>query len=204
MKISAHPHHISDPPDLMDPYAVIEKYYSDNPRLSRILTEHSEAVAGKALRCLDAHKELNVDRRFVFEAAMLHDIGIFLTDARSIECHGKLPYIAHGLAGKLLLEIEGLPRHARVAARHTGSGLSKEEILRAGLPLPEEDLLPETLEEMAVCYADKFFSKGHVADSETGEISRPEEKPLLKVRGQMEAFGRESLLRFDELHRIFG
>lgn len=188
----------------MDPYAIIEKYYSDNPRLLRILTEHSEAVARKALRCLDAHKELNVDRQFVFEAAMLHDIGIFMTDAQSIECYGKLPYIAHGLAGKLILEIEGLPRHARVSARHTGSGLSKEEILSAGLPLPEEDLLPETLEEMAVCYADKFFSKGRVLDPETGEISRPEEKSFDRVRKQMEAFGRESLLRFDDLHRIFG
>ena len=47
-----------------------------------------------------------------------------------------------------------------------------------------------------VCYADKFFSKT------PGRLT--EEKPLEKVRAQMERFGTASLDRFDALHREFG
>lgn len=182
----------------MNPYILIDKYYSDTPLLRKILVEHSEAVAEKALRCLDRHPELKADRNFVFEAAMLHDIGIFLTHAPSIECSGKLPYIAHGPAGALLLETEGLPLHARVAARHTGSGLSRDEILSRPLPLPAADLLPESVEEKVVCYADKFFSKGSAAENQ-----HPVEKNLEEVRRQMAAYGAGSLRRFESLHGMF-
>jgi uncharacterized protein len=48
-----------------------------------------------------------------------------------------------------------------VCERHTGTGLTREQITRQNLPLPEEDFTPETLEEQLVCYADKFFSKSH-------------------------------------------
>lgn len=174
---------------------MIYKYYGDLPRLREILVEHSEAVAKKALACADAHAELEIDREFVKEAALLHDIGIFLTNAPSIECYGKLPYIAHGLAGELILETEGLPRHARVCARHTGAGLTCDDIERQGLPLPRRDMLPETLEEKLVCYADKFFSK-------SGDLSA--EKPLEKVRRQMAAHGEDTLARFEALHELFG
>lgn len=179
----------------MDPYRLIYKYYGDLPRLREILVEHSEAVAKKALACADAHAELEIDREFVKEAALLHDIGIFLTNAPSIECYGKLPYIAHGLAGELILETEGLPLHARVCARHTGAGLTCDDIERQGLPLPRRDMLPETLEEKLVCYADKFFSK-------SGDLSA--EKPLEKVRRQMGAHGEDTLARFEALHELFG
>ena len=50
--------------------------------------------------------------------------------------------------------------------------------------------------ERLVCYADKFFSKT------PGRLT--EEKPLEKVRAQMERFGTASLDRFDALHREFG
>lgn len=176
-------------------YDLIEKYYGDMPELKRILVEHSESVARKALACADAHPELAIDRDFLYEAAMLHDIGIYLTDAPSIECRGKLPYIAHGLAGWLIMETEGEPKLARVCARHTGAGLTAGEIRRQQLPLPAQDMLPETIEEKLVCYADKFFSK-------SGNLS--EEKPIGKVKAQMAAFGEETLKRFLHLHTLFG
>lgn len=179
----------------MDPYRLIDKYYSDRPLLRDILVKHSEAVADKALACADSHPELDIDREFVKEAALLHDIGIFLTNAPSIECFGKLPYIAHGIAGELILETEGLPMHARVCARHTGAGLTRADIERQNLPLPRRDMLPETLEEKLVCYADKFFSK-------SGDLSVG--KPLDKVRRQMAAHGAETAARFEALHDLFG
>jgi uncharacterized protein len=92
---------------------------------------------------------------------MLHDIGIRWCHAPSIFCEGEEPYIRHGLIGGKLLREEGLPRHARVCERHTGTGLTREQITRQQLPLPAEDFCPETLEEQLVCYADKFYSKSH-------------------------------------------
>ena len=58
-----------------------------------------------------------------------------------------------------MLRSEGYERHARVAERHTGTGLTLQQIEKRQLPLPHQDFSPETLEEQIVCYADKFYSK---------------------------------------------
>lgn len=141
---------------------LIDKYYADNEPLRHILMVHSRSVADMALSVAHRHPELSLDESFLEEAAMLHDIGVFLTDAPGIQCFGHEPYIRHGLLGGELLRREGLPRHARVAERHTGTGLTAEAISAQQLPLPPIDLVPETLEEQVICYADKFFSKSHL------------------------------------------
>jgi len=56
---------------------------------------------------------------------------------------------------------EGWERHARVCERHTGTGITRQQIADQQLPLPDGDYMPETLEEQMVCYADKFYSKSH-------------------------------------------
>lgn len=53
----------------------------------------------------------------------------------------------------------GYPRHAAVCERHTGTGLTKEQIEHEGWPLPARDFIPVTLEEQLICFADKFYSK---------------------------------------------
>lgn len=178
----------------MDAIALIHNYYHDNSPLHTLLLRHSRCVAERALKALDAHPELIADRRFVFEAAMLHDIGIFLTDAPDIHCYGALPYICHGQAGAELLRREGLPQHARVAERHTGAGLTRDNILSQQLPLPPRDFLPETLEEQLICWADKFFSKSHPH----------REKPLEKVRRSISKYGDDALQRFELWQARFG
>lgn len=147
---------------------IIDKYYPAG-KLRDILLIHSRKVADKALAALDKHPELNLDRNFVEEAAMLHDIGIFLCDAQGIECQGTEPYICHGRLGAEILRNEGFPRHARVAERHTGTGLTIETIKNQNLPLPLEDFSPETKEEKLICWADKFFSKSHLEKEKTPE-----------------------------------
>ena len=148
---------------MIDYNQIIAKYCGDNVELQHILLTHSRQVADRALAILQAHPEWveqgEVDPVFVEEAAMLHDIGIFMTSAPDIGCVGDAPYICHGYLGAELLRKEGLPRHARVCERHTGTGLTKERIIASGWPLPAQDMLPETLEEQIVCFADKFFSK---------------------------------------------
>ena len=148
---------------------LIHKYYAGQPELEQILLKHSEDVAQRVLEIAEAHPEFHLDRQFLYEAAMLHDIGILYVDAPGICCHGTKPYICHGMLGAELLRNEGLPAHARVAERHTGTGLTKEEILRQSLPLPPRDFVPETLEEKIICYADKFFSKSHLEEVKTPE-----------------------------------
>lgn len=174
--------------------AIIDKYYNDNDRLRTILTVHSRLVADKALVCL-RRNAIEADLQFVEEAAMLHDIGIFRCDAPDIACFGNEPYIRHGVIGRQLLDDEGLPRHALVCERHTGAGLTVADIERQRLPLPHRDMTPQTIEEKAICYADKFYSK-------SGEIRR--EKSLSKVIKSMARHGRDSLARFLRLHAIFG
>ena len=81
---------------MMNPISIINKYYTEGTNQYHILVEHSRDVAALALRIVEIHPELQADRLFVEEAAMLHDIGIFLTDAESIAWFGKEPYILHG------------------------------------------------------------------------------------------------------------
>jgi uncharacterized protein len=38
-------------------------------------------------------------------------------------------------------------------------GITSAEIIQQQLPLPNRDLVPETLAEKIIAYADKFFSK---------------------------------------------
>ena len=70
----------------MDALGIIDKYYPEDNELKRILLTHSRLVADKALWIADRHPELNLDRQFLEEAALLHDIGVFLTDAPGIYC----------------------------------------------------------------------------------------------------------------------
>ncbi len=167
---------------------LIDKYYSDNAPLRHILLRHSRDVADMALAVARRHPDLHIDETFLEEAAMLHDIGVFLTDAPGIQCFGKEPYIRHGLLGGQLLRREGLPRHARVAERHTGTGLTREAILAQQLPLPAEDFSPETTEEQIICFADKFFSKSHLERVRTPE----------QVLRSLEKFGPDSVARMQE------
>lgn len=156
----------------MDYQAIIDKYYPADNELRRVLLLHSRQVADRCLLIARKHKELPVDVQFLEEAAMLHDIGIFRCNAPSIHCHGTEPYIKHGPIGADILRSEGYPRHARVAERHTGTGLPGYE--------------PETLEEQIVCYADKFYSK-----------SNPDHvRTVLETAQSLEKFGAEGVEKF--------
>ena len=170
----------------MDVQQIIDRYYDEDAALRRILVVHSRSVARKALQIADRHPELHLDRQFLEEAAMLHDIGICQTDAPGILCHGTHPYICHGILGAAMLREEGYERHARVCERHTGAGLSLDDIVNQELPLPHQSLLPETLEEQVICYADKFFSKTRLE----------QEKTIQQAERSLAKFGEEGVNRF--------
>ena len=158
----------------MNYQAVIDKYYPEDDELRHILITHSQSVARRALQIVSSHPELHLDAQFVEEAAMLHDI-----------CHGRL--------GAELMRREGFERHARVCERHTGAGITSQQIESQNLPLPHQDFLPETMEEKVICYADKFFSKTHL----------DREKTIQQAEKSLAKFGEEGVLRFKEWEKMF-
>ena len=172
---------------MMDFQSVIDKYYPSENELRRILLLHSRQVADRCLLIAKKHPELRLDKDFLEEAAMLHDIGIFRCNAPSIQCFGTEPYICHGYIGGQILRDEGLVRHALVCERHTGTGLSREQIERQNLPLPlDRSYEPDVMEEQVVCYADKFYSKSHI----------DHERSVVETAQSLEKFGPEGVRKF--------
>ena len=172
----------------MDTIALLSKYYHPKSKAYQILMGHSRSVCDKALKIAAKNSQLNPDLKFIEEAAMIHDIGIFMTNAPDLYCFGDYPYLAHGYLGCELITSLGFPEHGLVCERHTGVGITKEEIIEKGLPLPFRDFIPETVEEQIIAFADKFFSK-------STDIFR--EKSLQEVRKSISKFGKPNILRFE-------
>ena len=134
-----------------------------------------------------------MDKQFLEEAALLHDIGIFRTDAEGICCFGSYPYICHGYLGADLMRKEGFPRHALVCERHTGAGMSLQSIIDQQLPVPHRDMVPVSLEEQVICFADKFFSKTHL----------DKEKSVEKALKSISRYGEDGVIRFNHWCECF-
>ncbi len=170
---------------------IIEKYYSKESDTYRILIDHSTAVARKAVKIAEGVKHLHPDIRFIEEAAMLHDIGVFLTNAPEIGCFGEKPYLSHGVLGRSVLEREGLPRHALVCERHIGVGITAEEIKRNKLPLPEREMTPLSVEEEIICLADKFFGKS--------DKNLFQERGVKEIKENLDKHGEEKIRKIELL-----
>lgn len=180
---------------MMNEYtSLINMYYPAGSARRDIYMRHCGSVARLALE-LNSHLGAPLDSDLVETAAMLHDIGIVMTDAPALDCHGVLPYICHGVAGADMIRHAGLDeRYARVAERHTGSGLTDDEIASQSLPLPKGRIyMPQTTLERLICYADKFYSK-------SGDMTRLGRERVISM---MSRHGQASLDRFIELDNEF-
>ncbi len=169
----------------MNPLKILEKYCDPKSEAYSILVTHSRMVHQKAHEIALSLGDQNIDLDFIYEASMLHDIGVVLTNTPDLGCHGEFPYICHGYLGRKVLEKEGLPRHALVCERHTGVGLTKEEIVDQDLPIPHRDMMPESIEEKIICYADNFFSKK--------KDQLTDEKSFVDVEKQLSRFGEDKV-----------
>ncbi len=179
----------------MDVIKIIEKYYEPDSRAYYFLVQHSKLVAQKALKIAERVSYLNPDLKFIAEAAMLHDIGIFMTYAPKIGCYGYYPYICHGFLGREILEAEGLYSHALVCERHVGVGLNVKDIENNNFPIPKREMIPISIEEKIICFADKFYSKD--------DNSLIHEKPIWKIREIIARFGEDKLKQFDDWLVLF-
>ena len=174
---------------MINPDDILQKAMLVDSLLWPILLNHSRAVAFKAI-CLARQTPFwnELDADFIWEAGMLHDIGIVCTHAPKISCFGEKPYITHGVEGaKILLKFH-LPQHARVALTHVGAGLTAEEVKKNKWPMPEEDMIPTSKEEMLVLVADKFFSKSQNLHAE---------EPIEEIRKELDGYGPAARERFE-------
>jgi uncharacterized protein len=166
---------------------LLSRYLEDTPL--DIVREHSRHVADLALAIAERLALPQDDRRFIEEAALLHDIGACQVYAPDLGLHGPHPYITHGVHGREILDREGFPLHALVCERHTGVGLTVEDIIRQDLPLPQRDMCPQTLSEQIICFSDLFYSK------KPGRLG--ERKTVEKIRKKLLPFGDEKVKIFD-------
>jgi len=172
----------------MNAIALLEKYFPGMDAF-QIILEHSRLVATKALQTARNLDYPGVDLNFLEEAALLHDIGVCRTAAPRFHCHGNEPYIRHGVIGREILEGEGLPRHALVCERHIGVGLTVADIRSQRLPLPKEEMIPLSLEERIVCFADLFYSKS--------PEKHGKEKTIAEVKTALGKFGAQKVMIFE-------
>ena len=106
-------------------------------------TKHCFAVADAAARVghvLAKHRP--IDCSFLWSAALLHDIGRYIT-------HDPL---LHGVEGYKLLSMLGQEKEAYVCASHILFGLNAAEAIQLGLP--DRDFVPRTIEEKLVPLVD--------------------------------------------------
>lgn len=134
-----------------------------------------------------------VDNDVVRAGCLLHDIGVYrLYDDGVLQGEN---YIQHGILGEELLRSEGYPGVlCRIASHHTGTGLTKEEIVKQMLPLPIANYTAETAEERLVMYADKFHSK----------TEPPQFNSIQWYRSHIGRFGAKKVDEFDALVYEFG
>lgn len=172
--------------------ALHEKHAPTREALDRVYT-HCLIVCGIAEQ-LHARSAGDLDIDLVRAGSLLHDIGVYrLYDEAGQLDHAN--YIRHGVLGQRLLLEEGLPEEiCRFAAHHTGTGLTREDVLRQGLPLPPADYVAETGEEILVMYADKFHTKTTppaflTADAYAATVRR---------------FGEDKVAAFESMRAVFG
>ncbi|MEM3712347.1 MAG: TIGR00295 family protein [Thermoproteota archaeon] len=104
-------------------------------RVSKIAKELTDKIRFKGY---------DVDEKLVIAGALLHDIGRSITHD-----------VSHGVIGGRIIRRRQLDEKlAKIVERHVGGGISKDEAEKLGLG--DTELIPETLEEKIVCYADKL------------------------------------------------
>ena len=174
----------------MNPIDIIVELYAPGSKAYHILIQHGQQVAHKAVAVAKKIPHLKPDLDFIKEAAMLHDIGIFMTNSPELGCTGEYPYVCHGYLGRKILENRQLPAHALVCERHVGVGITLEDVRHLSFP-EQREMVPVSTEEQIVCYADKFFSKN-------GKTAA-KEKSVEEIKCGLELYGHDKILKYDKI-----
>jgi len=136
----------------------------------------------------------DIDRDLVRAGCLLHDVGVYrlYDDAGQLDFAG---YMRHGVLGHELLAESGYPEAiCRFASRHTGVGITRDDVIRQELPLPPADYVAETPEELLVMYADKFHTKAEP----------PTFLAAATYASYVRQFGPDKVAAFEEMQQRFG
>jgi uncharacterized protein len=171
----------------------LHERHAPTPEALDVVYTHCRIVSDLAEQ-LQASSRLDADQGLVRAGALLHDVGVY----RLYDAAGRLDqagYIRHGLLGYELLRDEGLPEAVcRFAVRHTGVGITRQDVLRQELPLPPDDYVAETPEESLVMYADKFHTKS----------APPRFLTAAAYAAYVRRFGPDKVAAFEALRAAFG
>lgn len=116
------------------------------PTASIAHSQMVEELASAIVEAINRRFQSRVDERLVTAGAMLHELG-----------SGWRKDMGYIMAGVGLAHRLGLdPRLIEVIRRHKGAGMGYQEAARIGLPLSY--LVPRTVEELIVSYADLLIS----------------------------------------------
>lgn len=172
----------------------LHERHAPSAEMLDLVHTHCVIVAAIADQLLDATGTPDADRDLVRAGCLLHDIGVYrLYDAQGRRVHDS--YLLHGVLGHELLAAAGLPEVLnRFCSRHTGVGLTRDDIRTQNLPLPPDDYVAVTTEERLVMYADKFHSKSTPPRFLTADAY------ALRVR----RFGEDKVTAFAALRAEFG
>jgi len=144
----------------------LHRRYAVNDAVFNLVYTHCKIVNEIAEWCADSMHE-SVDRDILQAACLLHDIGTYICfDDNAVGGHNQYNYKQHAIFGAALALEEGYdPQIADTIRTHVLLGLTKQEIIDYGWPLPQKDYEPTTIEGRLLCYADRFHSKGPTFNS---------------------------------------
>jgi uncharacterized protein len=162
----------------------LHRQYAPSREAFELVYEHCELVSQVATQFFAG---LDLDEDLVRAGALLHDIGVYRLESSA--------YVRHGVLGHELLASLGFPVEiCRFASCHTGVGITRDDVVRQGLPIPPDDYVPRTPEEELVLYADKFHSKRTPPVFLSGNT----------YAAEVARFGEDKVRRFGELRRRYG
>lgn len=165
--------------------------YAPNNEAFNIVLSHSKKVQEIALRLSKGIKGIDLD--FIKTAALLHDIGRFRCWSDELTEEQRKEKIRHGIQGGEILRKEGLSRHAKVAERHIGAGITKKDIKEQKLDLPLKCYIPLTKEEKIIAHADNFTEGANeivfkkVVDRFEKELGSKYAERIIKLKEQVDS-----------------
>jgi len=140
----------------------LHKKYAPSKDIFDIVYLNCLATWKIALQIIESSK-LELNRELVKTGCLLHDIGTYrLIQPEDVAWAG---YANRGVVGAEMLKEEGFAKElCNVVAHHVGLGLTKKRISETFLPVPKEDLQPQTTEERLVNYVSKLHSRSDASE----------------------------------------
>ncbi len=184
---------MADSPTI-DEIQALHKKYAPSDGVSDLVWEHCCIVADIAMQLIE-NNNFDIDADLVKTGCLLHDIGVHPLFDASGELRTGVSYITHGTEGEAILKKEGFTEMMwRFASHHTGVGLTRKDIVSQKLPLPVDDYLAESDEELLVMYADKFHSK----------TTPPYFNSYEWYKKRVAEFGDDKVFKFEAMAKKFG